>query len=302
MPKESFLLDQFSALPPREVGLAVLGYPIKHSISPQLHNAALKVLAEKEPEFNNWKYHKIEVHPENLSDALPKLAELGFRGLNLTIPHKVEVLPMLSSMDEQARAMGAVNTLNWEEGGWKGYNTDGIGLSRSVREVFDRSVKEFQVLVLGAGGAARAAVAQCLFEGCENLAIFNRSMERAYQLSSALKENGFEQKISLVKSLSHFPHNAEQPVLVINATSLGLAMDDPAPIDLSCLKGEVFVYDMVYNPPDTRLLMQAKEKRFPHANGLGMLVGQAARSLEIWSEREVSIHAMSCAALQAMSD
>lgn len=290
---DTFLLDDLLALPEIEVGLAVLGCPIKHSISPQLHNAALEVMALKDPRFRHWNYRKIEVYPTDLKKALPKLAELGFRGLNLTIPHKVDVLPLLSSIDEQARVMGAVNTLNWEKDGWKGYNTDGVGLSRAIFQAFKLGMQEFNVLVLGAGGAARAAVAQCLFEGCKNVAIFNRSSDRARELCHVLKKNEINQDIELLESFSNPYAGSSEPTLVINATSLGLRLDDPSPVDLNLLSGKIYVFDMVYNPPFTNLLKQADEMGYLYANGLGMLVGQAAKSLEIWSGREVSTEAMS---------
>ena len=302
MLNETFFLDQIPDLPPKGVRLAVLGHPIKHSISPQLHESALAVLAEKEPAFHNWNYRKIEVPPEDLYTALPKLAKLGFRGLNLTIPHKVKVLPILSSIDQQAQVMGAVNTLSWESNGWKGYNTDGIGLSRAIKQAFGRAITEFDILVLGAGGAARAAVAQCLFEKCQNLAIFNRSLDRAKELCRALKENDFEQNLIVLESFSNPFSHSGNPTLIINATSLGLRQDDPSPIDLSQFSGTPFVYDMVYNPPVTNLLRQAAEMEYPWANGLGMLVGQAARSLEIWTGREVSTDAMSKAAEESIGE
>ena len=301
MLKETFLLDDLPKLQPDQVGLAVLGHPIKHSMSPEIHTAALKVLADSSREFSRWNYHKIEVEPASLAKALPILADHGYRGLNLTIPHKVDVLPHLSLMDEQARIMGAVNTLSWENGAWKGYNTDGIGLSKAIEDAFTISLKEFQVIVLGAGGAARAAVAQCIFEGCEKVAIYNRSIDRAQLLSSALKENELNQEVLLLESFLNPFAGSKEPVLIINATSLGLKSEDPSPVDLTQVDGNFYVYDMVYNPAVTRLMTEAKKKSYPVANGLGMLVGQAARSLEIWSGREVSIEAMSEAARAAIS-
>ena len=101
-------------------------------------NAALKAMAFKEPKFNSWNYRKIEVHPSDLAAALPRLAEFGFRGLNLTIPHKVDALQLISSIDQQALVMGAVNTLSFENNGWKGYNTDGVGLSRAIKQSFQK--------------------------------------------------------------------------------------------------------------------------------------------------------------------
>ena len=292
MLEETFFFNQLSALPSNEVGLAVLGFPIKHSISPQIHAAALEVLAENEPAFNNWNYRKIELSPDALSEALPVLAEYGFRGLNLTIPHKVKSLPLLSSIDQQAQAMGAVNTLSWEEGHWRGYNTDGIGLSRAIKHAFKRPIRDFDVLVLGAGGAARAAVAQCLLEGCKSMMVFNRSPERANQLCDSLRKVGIKEGICVLESLPNSYETDDSPLLVINATSLGLRVDDPAPIDLTGYKGNIFVYDMVYNPPVTQLLIDANANGFDAVNGLGMLVGQAAKSLEIWSGRVVSTDAM----------
>jgi len=293
MLNETFLIDDLSNLPKDEVGLAVLGCPIKHSVSPLLHNAALAILAEKESSFRLWAYRKIEVLPSDLGSALPKLAELGFRGLNLTIPHKVDVLSLLPSIDEQARAMGAVNTLNLEKGEWRGYNTDGLGLSRAIFQAFKKQMQEFNILVLGAGGAARAAVAQSIFEGCSRVAVFNRSVDRAIELCQALRKNGINQDIELLESIKNPFSGSQEPTLVINATSLDLKLDDPSPIDLSLLSDNIYVFDMVYNPPVTNLLRQANDRGCPWVNGLGMLVGQAAKSLEIWTGREVSAEAMS---------
>ena len=300
MLKEPILFDHLTKLPTNQVGLAVLGYPIKHSISPEIHTAALHVLAHSADEYSKWSYEKIEVHPHSLAKALPILADYGYRGLNLTIPHKVEVLPHLPTMDEQARIMGAVNTLCWERGGWKGYNTDGVGLSRAIEDAFKLPLGEFNVVVLGAGGAARAAVAQCIFEGCQNIALYNRTLDRARKLVSALKENGIEREVCLLESFTNPFAGLNEPVVVINATALGLRPEDPSPVDLSGLDGNFHVYDMVYNPPVTQLLRNAMETGYPVANGLGMLVGQAARSLEIWSGQEVSVRAMSEAAQAAV--
>lgn len=301
MLEQTFRLEQLKPMGSKQVGLAVLGHPISHSISPQIHNAALRVLALKDPTFAQWNYKKIEVEVSDLLISINTLAEFGYTGINLTIPHKVEVLPYLSSIDEQAQIIGAVNTLSLEEGGWKGYNTDGVGLSRAIKKSFCLPLKEFNVIVLGAGGAARAATAQCIFEGCSKVALYNRSMDRAQALASALIENGIEKEVSLLQSFFNPFTTSTDPILLINATSLGLGAEDPSPVNLSDVDGDFHVYDMVYNPPITQLIKSATEKGYPVANGLGMLVGQAARSLEIWTGQEVSIQAMSEAAQAATS-
>jgi len=296
MPEQPLHLDQLVPIPPSKVGLAVLGDPIIHSISPQMHNAALSELSLHHGRFAHWKYDKIEVSPQRLSEALPRLADFGYRGLNLTIPHKVDVLPLLQQTDPQAALMGAVNTLSWEDGNWKGYNTDGIGLSRAVKEAFGRGLNEYRVMVLGAGGASRAAVAQCLLEGCEHLAIYNRSMGRAQKLIESLNEHGLARELQLLSQPCNPFGVRESNILIINATSVGLCLEDPSPLNLSIFPPGTCVYDMVYNPPKTRLLKQARDLNLSYSNGLGMLIGQAVRSLEIWTGENVSADAMAEAA------
>ena len=138
-----------------QVGLAVLGSPIKHSISPQLHNAAICELADHNPSFSNWVYHKIEVEASNLAWALPHLANCGYRGLNLTIPHKVEVFSIIDLISDEARCIGAVNTLAYDGSKWKGYNSDGYGLERALSMKLNVKLDNANILILGAGGAAQ---------------------------------------------------------------------------------------------------------------------------------------------------
>jgi len=292
-------LDELVPLPKDSVGLAVLGCPIKHSISPQLHQSALSDMAETDAKFSNWRYDKIEVPVERLQSALVSLAELGYRGLNLTIPHKVEVLPMIEQIDEGAALIGAVNTLSWENECWKGYNTDGVGFERAVKEAFSVDLSEFEVLVLGAGGASRAAIVQALSMGSPKVGLINRSVERAKDLANILKDKGFSQLPEIIteEQVDSF-FDSSQKLLVVNATSLGLSPADPAPVSLPKTRKNIFVYDMIYNPPQTSLLEEAKSLGLPHANGLGMLVGQAAKSLEIWSGANVPISAMEGAAMK----
>ena len=292
-------LDELVPLPKDSVGLAVLGCPIKHSISPQLHQSALSDMAESDAKFSNWRYEKIEVPVERLQSALVSLAELGYRGLNLTIPHKVEVLPMIEQIDEGAALIGAVNTLNWENECWKGYNTDGVGLERAVKKAFSVDLSECEVLVLGAGGASRAAIVQALSMGSPKVGLINRSVERAKDLVNILKDKGFSQLPEIIteEQVDSF-FDSSQKLLVVNATSLGLSPADPAPVSLPKTRKNIFVYDMIYNPPQTSLLEEAKSLGLPHANGLGMLVGQAAKSLEIWSGANVPISAMEEAAMK----
>jgi shikimate dehydrogenase len=264
--------------------LAVLGHPIGHSLSPPMHRAALAVLARRDPRFADWSYHRFDIPPAELPAALARLREHGFRGLNLTVPHKVLAYGLVAAVDPAARPAGAVNTLLAGPAGWIGYNTDGYGLSAAVRAALGGGLAGRDVVLLGAGGAARAAAAECLARGCASLAVVNRTAARREELlallaplagGAAVRGLGPEE----AGDLRALPAGA----LVINATSAGLRPDEPAPLDLALLPRPGAVFDMIYNPPATALLRQAAALGLPHANGLAMLVHQGAKALELWS-------------------
>ena len=286
-------LEQVQPLPDGNVGLAVLGFPIGHSLSPQLHNAALEELTSRDPNYKNWSYGKVELAASDLGKALPLFWECGYKGLNLTIPHKVEVLPLLSSIDEDADLMGAVNTLVWKEDGWHGCNTDGYGLEAGLKESLSVTLENAQVLIVGAGGAARAAAAQCLRSKCQKLWMTNRSPGRLQQVVELLAQAFGSDRIQSFQS-HDLPHEVLEvkELVVINATALGLKPEDPCPIELGKFRTDCRVYDMVYNPPLTQLLTRASHFQMSHANGLSMLVHQAARALELWTDQRISVAAM----------
>ncbi len=282
--------------------LAVLGHPIKHSISPQMHNAALAKMAERNSDFETWKYFRFEIKPEDLPAALEKFHALGFKGLNLTVPHKVIAfgLPEVS-VTPTATLIGAVNTLIRTQQGWIGYNTDGYGLATGVREApLGRDLQNSHVVLLGAGGAARGAAVECLNKPCVSLWIANRTASNRDALITQLKPLAKEIPLHGFDPASP-PATIPANALVINATSAGLRSDDPLPIDLALLPRPKGVYDMIYNPPETRLLAQARALGIPAANGLSMLVHQGARALEIWSKTAVPVDAMRAAVTAAMS-
>ncbi|MCC5807452.1 MAG: shikimate dehydrogenase [Opitutales bacterium] len=283
--------------------VAVLGHPIHHSLSPPMHNAALKAMAAEEPRFAGWKYFAFDVPPQSLAGVLPLFAQRGFRGINLTIPHKVDVVPLLGEVDSAAARMGAVNTLILREqgGGYAGANTDGYGISRAVTEAFGRSLHGARVVLLGAGGAARAIAAQCLDEGCAQLWVGNRNEARLDAL------------LDLVRGL--YPEAAgrvhgfsldEPPVMaggavVINATALGLRADDPPPLDPRAFAADTVVYDTTYGTVNG-LARACAAAGVPYADGLGMLVWQGARSLAMWTGGEPPVDVMTLAARAALEE
>ena len=266
--------------------LAVLGHPIAHSLSPTIHNAALQQMGAA---FAQWRYFAFDSPVESLPEALDLFHKHNFQGLNLTIPHKVEVLGLAAAIDPVAHRMGAVNTLVRQKSGYFGRNTDGHGIQTAIQEELGAQLQDTDIVILGAGGAARATVVQCLQAGCRKVYVGNRSAGRLTELVRAL---GGENPKVVTFSLSEPPSALSPRPILINATSLGLHPEDPAPADLGKYPKDLLVYDMIYNPPQTVLLRDARRLGMPAANGLSMLVHQAARSLSYWTQSEVPVQAM----------
>lgn len=261
--------------------LAVLGQPIAHSLSPVMHNAALADLARTEARFEKWRYFKFEIAPTDLPRALGLFHAKGFAGLNLTVPHKSLALPHLAAADETVRTAGAANTLRRTDAGWEGFNTDGYGLTRGLHESLGVDLAGAKVVLLGAGGAARGAAAECLRRKCGVLWIGNRTAENLAALLGDLRSAWPQAEIRGFDLAQ--PAELPSGAVVINATALGLQPGDPVPIDLFHACRPACVFDMIYQPPSTKLLRQAAVLNLPIANGLAMLVHQGARALELWS-------------------
>jgi len=295
----TYTLDDLESLDFPGTPLAVLGHPVKHSISPAIHNAAIAKLAEADSRFKDWAYYRFEVSPDDLPEALPKFHAKSFLGLNLTVPHKIIALDAVKGVSPDAERMGAVNTLVWDELGYDGFNTDGFGLERGLATDLEVSLKGAHVILLGSGGAARAAAVQCILEGCEALYVGNRSVERLENLIEAIRRMKAGDRVRTFP-LSEPPRDLPESGVVVNATSLGLKPGDPAPIDLSELPAGWKVYDMIYNPAETTLLRQARERGMAAANGLSMLVFQGLRSLQIWSHGKPDARVMMAAATHAL--
>ena len=279
--------------------LAVLGQPIKHSISPALHHAALAKMAEQDPRYGAWQYFRFEVAPADLPKALALLHEKQFRGLNLTVPHKVLAVDYLAAIDPAARKIGAVNTLLWTERGWFGHNTDGYGLATGLKEDLQQSLTGSSIILLGAGGAARGAAVECLRQKCASLWIANRTPENLASLLEDLQTCA--EGIPVRGFAPHEPPtDLPEHAIVINATSAGLRESDALPIDLRAIPKPAGVYDMIYNPPKTPLLRAAESMSIRSSNGLSMLVHQGAKALSIWSGATVPVDAMQRAARAAL--
>ena len=295
-----FTLADLADWPSEGTWLAVLGQPIKHSISPAMHNAALAEMARQDARFATWRYVRFEIAPDDLPAALKTFHAKRFFGLNLTVPHKVLAFAHVARVDPRAQPIGAINTLRWREDGWEGFNTDGYGLAQGLREGLRAELTGADVILLGAGGAARSAAVECLQAGCASLAIANRTAENLRVLIDAMKPLAGSAKLRGFDPQNP-PSDLPKGAWIVNATSAGLKSAEVAPINLEHLPRPAGVYDMIYNPPLTPLLRQAQALGLPIANGLSMLVYQGARALEIWSGRAVPVSAMASAAKAATS-
>jgi len=231
----------------------------------------------------DWKYLTCEVPPEKLADAILGLRALGFKGANFTIPHKVAVVPHLDTLSPAAEMMGAVNCANRVGDKLVGDNTDGKGFYQSVREVCDPA--GMNVVLLGAGGAARAIAVELALAGVSEITVVNRSAERGQALVDLLS-----QRTSVKALLTPLAGNyaiTQDAHLFINGTSIGQS-DNSArvPIDAESLRPELIVADVTFNPPQTWLLREAADRGCRTIDGLGMLVNQAVISFKIWTGQE----------------
>lgn len=287
--------------PDAHVGVGLFGFPVSHSLSPVIHNAALADLAARDAQFGTWRYAKFEVPPEQLGVALRLAHAKGFRGLNLTLPHKEAALAHVETADDFTRAARAGNTLVRTPSGWRAANTDGGGMTDALRAELGVELRGRDAILLGAGGAARAAALQCLQEGVRSLWIGNRSRERLDTLLADLAPlaGGTPLRGFLFGAP---PGDLPRESIVLNATSAGLVPDAAAPVDLRKFPRPAVVYEMSYNPPVTALLRDAAALGLPHVNGLGMLVFQGARSLSLWTGQPASAEVMRAALLAARGE
>jgi shikimate dehydrogenase len=284
-------LDGLRSYTPVGAALAVVGFPIAHSVSPIFQNAALRVMERHHPELKSWHYLRIEARVEELEEVMALAKDRGFCGLNLTLPHKVEVLKFVDDLDGLAARMGAVNTLSLERGGWKGYNTDGPGVERAISLTLGVDLKDVPVIMVGAGGAARAACVQCLECGCPALWIVNRSQDRMEELLMHLNAFYPDRELGGGDFASELPDWASD-ALLIHGTSLGLHAEDLLPVPIPMLSRVKSVYDMVYSPGQTRLVREARAMGIAAADGLQMLVSQGAKAFSIWTGLEAPENVM----------
>jgi shikimate dehydrogenase len=279
----------------KPVGL--IGWPIAHSLSPAMQNAAFAELGL------DWSYSLLPTQPDDFAPLLKNLAGQNFVGANVTMPHKQTIIPYLHQMSDDARIIGAVNTIFIQDGKIFGYNTDGIGFLNALKEA-GHEPKGMRVALLGAGGAARAAIFALAQAGVERITIVNRTVERGVRLreemAGAFPDRHLEFKPLSSETLSHLAQNVD---LVVNTTSVGMEPNEnvsPWPDDVPIPSDTIF-YDVIYKPIPTLFLQRAQAAGQQTINGLGMLIHQGVAAFEIWTGQQAPLKTMRQACLAELN-
>ncbi len=263
--------------------LGLIGHPVAHSKSPDMMNCACRELGLP------FVYLAFDIDPQELGQAVEGMKALKFRGFNVTIPHKVAVMDYLDELDESAKEIGAVNTVVENSGKWVGHNTDGIGYLRSLTEEIAVQLDQQRVVMLGAGGAARAVGFALATAGVERITVANRTLAKAEQLANHLAKWVKTEAIKLDEAQSHIA----KATLLINTTSVGMHPNtDQLPIPADWLHAKLIVSDLIYHPRETDLLAAAKALGAKTHNGMGMLVHQAAEAFTLWMGQRPPVQQM----------
>ncbi|GJD17504.1 shikimate 5-dehydrogenase [Rivularia sp. IAM M-261] len=279
--------------------LGVIGYPVEHSLSPRMHNAAIVQMGI------DYAYLPFPIAPQNLQAALEGFAAIGVVGFSVTIPHKQTIIPLLSEISSLAESVGAVNTVVRKDNQWIGTNTDVEGFIAPLQSTYNRDWSNTTAVILGNGGAARAVVAGCAQLGCPEIHIVGRNLNKLV----AFHESWNNSTIAAHLHVHHWdklPKYIPQANLIVNTTPIGMYPHiDEAPLtpeEINNLPDGAIAYDLTYNPNPTKFLELAQQAEAITINGLEMLVQQGAAALKIWLQREtVPVDVMRQALIEVLS-
>jgi len=263
--------------------VGLIGHPVEHSFSPPMHNAAFQKLGM------DYAYVAFDVNPTDLSSAIEGAKSLNIKGFNVTIPHKIEVMQYLDELDEVAKLIGAVNTIDFKE--LKGYNTDGIGAVRAIEEV--TSIKDKKIIVAGAGGASRAISFYLAKFGASSITILNRNVDKAKNLSDDVLASDLIGDVNFA-SISEIDNYLPDADILVDTTPLGMDphVNDEPIATAENMHEDLVVFDAVYNPNETVLLKEAIKAGAKPIYGIKMLLYQGAESFKIWTGRDAPIDVM----------
>lgn len=288
--------------------LGIIGYPLGHTLSPLMHNAALKELGL------DGDYGVYETHPDNLKEQLDYFRNNDFRGFNVTIPHKVSIMKYLDEIDVSAQTVGAVNTVLIKDGKLIGYNTDAVGFSNGIPEALRLNLKDKKAVVLGAGGAARAILLGLIELEVAQITVLARNIEKANELIKPFAEKYPNIKFS-VNTLNLICHpelvsvsnkfDLSNTQILVNTTPLGMEgkFEGISPVDEIAIKSmpkDAIVYDIVYKPDMTELLKIAVDNDLAIIKGIEMLVLQGAKAFEILTGKLAPIDTMREVAVKSL--
>lgn len=278
--------------------VGIIGWPVAHSLSPAMHNAAFAYAGL------NWRYVPLPVRPEHLKEAIKGMAALGFRGVNVTVPHKVDIIPLLDSVTDAVRVVGAVNTIRVDRntGKLEGLNTDMTGFLADLAANTIHVGKDTRVIILGAGGAARAVASGLVRSGAQ-VTLVNRTFATAQTTAAFIQSSWSSTSITAVP-LERLAEVAREATLIVNTTAAGMWPDvegTPWPEGVPFPKNAT-VYDTVYRPLKTRLMRDAEKAGLRVVGGIGMLVYQGAAAYEVWTGRQPPVEVMKLVCQQALTE
>ena len=255
--------------------VGLIGHPVAHSLSPVIHNSLYSSLCF------DMVYHAFDVMPNQVEEAVKGFSALGFIGFNVTVPYKEAVFEIVEHIDSDAQAIGAINTIKIDNGKLIGYNTDGQGFLQSLSQS-GFSTYGTKVVILGAGGSARAIGVAVAGEKPESITIVNRTFQRAEDLADIINQYKNQK---LVRAAKAIPNDAD---IIINTTNLGMWPNiEGNPMQGYTLNKHTFVCDIVYNPRETAMMQYAMSQSCETMGGLGMLIGQGLRAVEIWLDQSL---------------
>lgn len=262
--------------------LGVIGYPIEHSLSPVMHNAAIAALGV------DYVYLPFPIAPVNLQQGLEGFAAIGLQGFSVTIPHKQAIMPLLNEISETAQAIGAVNTVCRKPSGWYGTNTDMDGFLSPLKTQ-PQNWAEATALILGNGGAARAVVTGCYQIGCRQIHVVGRDRDKLQAFQQSWQDHPIASRLAVFE-WQELPNLLPSATLLVNTTPIGMAPHADhspiAPVLLEKLPAGSIAYDLIYTPRPTQFLRQAEARGCVTIDGLEMLVQQGAVALRFWLQQE----------------
>lgn len=266
----------------------LFGYPVSHTLSPRMHNSAFNKL------HLDAVYLPFSVHPSELKNAVMSIRTFGFLGINITVPHKQTVMKYLDKITDSAKLIGAVNTIVVDGKKLIGHNTDGMGFVRSIEDDCGYKLKEKTMFLLGAGGAGRAVAIQSAFSGIKKIFISDTLEARAKNLRKSIPERC---EVCLVNKKNEMYNAIQESDIIVNATPIGMHKEDSISIPAEYIPKGCLVYDVIYNPPKTKLLKSVRGCRI--VNGLGMLLYQGVSAFELWTGQKAPVGTMREALIHA---